>query len=247
MDYSLWNILVEEAGIAMYIIIAFSVIAVAVAIERVVVQWRFTERARMLADTVGRCLSRGALEDGRSACERSRSPLADVFLVGYSRLGRTTREHLNNAVHRERLRVGQDLKKRLWILGTIGATAPFVGLFGTVVGIMDAFAGMSAAGGGGGLDVVSGPISEALWATAAGIAVGVEGVIIYNFLNQRLGRISVEMKLLVDEFLELLDEHGPEDERHGAPVPEPPPRGEGPPSEPSEESKEGGRGAREAA
>jgi biopolymer transport protein ExbB/TolQ len=236
MDYSLWRILVDEAGVAIYIIIAFSVMAVAVAIERLVVQWRFTERARMLADTVARCLNRGALDEGRSACERSRSPLADIFLVGYARLGRSSREHLHNAVHRERLRVAQDLKKRLWILGTIGATAPFIGLFGTVVGIMGAFAEIHSAGGQGGLDIVAGPISEALWATAAGIAVGIEAVIIYNYFNQRLGRIAVELKMLTDEFLELLEEHGPEKERNAEPVPEIPPK-----------KKEVGDGDREAA
>jgi biopolymer transport protein ExbB len=57
--------------------------------------------------------------------------------------------------------------------------------------------------------VVSGGLTEALYATAAGILVAVEAVVLYNFFNQRLGRIAVELKLLTDEFLEQLDEHGP--------------------------------------
>ena len=131
------------------------------AIERAIAQWKFVTRARALGDTVTRCLSRGALDEGRSACERSPSPIADVFLVGYERLGRAKPEHVVTAVHRERLRVNQDLRARLWMLGTVGATAPFVGLFGTVVGIM------SAMGGFNGdetvkFSMVSGPISEAL-------------------------------------------------------------------------------------
>ncbi|HUS30430.1 MAG TPA: MotA/TolQ/ExbB proton channel family protein, partial [Kofleriaceae bacterium] len=106
-------------------------------------------------------------------------------------------------VHRERMRVNQDLRSRLWMLGTIGATAPFVGLFGTVLGIM------SAMGGFKGDDevkfsMVSGPISEALVVTAAGILVAVEAVILFNFFSQRASRIATEMKLLTDEFLELL-------------------------------------------
>src|SRR5262249_59066519 len=92
--------------------------------------------ARRLGETVSRCLSRGALDEAGSACERSPSPIADVFLVGYERPGRAKPEHVATAVHRERLRVNQDLRTRLWMLGTVGATAPFVGLFGTVVGII---------------------------------------------------------------------------------------------------------------
>lgn len=202
MDQSIWEIL-NHGGGSMWVVVAFSVIALAVAIERALAQWKFVTRARALGDTVTRCLSRGALEEGRSACERSPSPIADVFLVGYERLGRAKPEHVVTAVHRERLRVNQDLRSRLWMLGTIGATAPFVGLFGTVVGIMSAMGGFK-----GDEEVkfsmVSGPISEALIVTAAGILVAVEAVILFNFFSQRASRIATEMKLLSDEFLELL-------------------------------------------
>jgi biopolymer transport protein ExbB/TolQ len=203
MDGSIWD-LMNHGGYAMWFIVGFSVISVAVAIERAIAQWQFTTRARALADTVERCLSRGALDEGRSACERSPSPLADVFLVGYERLGRGKREYLAAAVHRERQRVAQDLRSRLWVLATVGATAPFVGLFGTVVGIMSAMSGFEA-------DAeikfatIAGPISEALIVTAAGILVAVMAVIVFNFFNQRAGRIAMEMKLLTDEFLEELE------------------------------------------
>jgi len=198
----IWEFLLQGYG-AMGVVLAFSVIALAVAIERAIAQWSFVTRARSLGDTVTRCLSRGALEEGRSACERSRSPVADVFLVGYERLGRAKPEHVVTAVHRERLRVNQDLRIRFWMLGTIGATAPFVGLFGTVVGIMNAMGSFK-----GDEEVkfttVSGPISEALIVTAFGILVAVSAVILFNFFSQRAGRIATEMKLLTDEFLELL-------------------------------------------
>lgn len=204
MDQSIWELL-NHGGGAMWVVVAFSVIALAVGIERAIAQWKFVTRARALGETVTRCLSRGALEEGRSACERSPSPIADVFLVGYERLGRAKPEHVLTAVHRERLRVNQDLRSRLWMLGTIGATAPFVGLFGTVVGIMAAMGGFK-----GDEEVkfsmVSGPISEALIVTAAGILVAVEAVILFNFFSQRASRIATEMKLLTDEFLELLME-----------------------------------------
>ncbi len=212
MDQSIWELLSHGGG-AMWVVLGFSVIALAVAIERLIAQWSFVTRARSLGDTVTRCLSRGALQEGRSACERSPSPVADIFLVGYERLGRAKPEHVATAVHRERLRVNQDLRARLWMLGTIGATAPFVGLFGTVVGIMSAMSGFK-----GDDEVkftqISGPISEALIVTAVGILVAVEAVILFNFFSQRAARIATEMKLLTDEFLELLLT----DTTHEAPV-----------------------------
>jgi biopolymer transport protein ExbB/TolQ len=202
MEQSIWELLSHGAG-AMWVVLAFSVVALTVAIERAFAQWKFVARARSLGEIVTRCLARGALEEGRSACERSPSPVADIFLVGYERLGRAKPEHVVTAVHRERLRVNQDLRARLWMLGTIGATAPFVGLFGTVVGIMSAMNDFK-----GDEEVkftrISGPISQALIVTAAGILVAVAAVVLFNFFSQRAGRIASEMRLLTEEFLELL-------------------------------------------
>lgn len=206
MEMSIWELLNGAWG-TLWIISGFSVLCVAVFLERTIGLWRFMDRARALGDTVSRGLGRGALDESRSACERSRSPLADVYLVGYERLGRVKPENVDSAVHRERVRVAGGLRSYLWVLGTIGAAAPFVGLFGTVVGIMGGFEDLEeaeAAGQDVGIGVVSGSISEALIATAAGIGVAVVAVILYNYFNQRLARINVELKMLTDEFLEEL-------------------------------------------
>ena len=202
MEQTLWEI-VRDGGVAMWIIIVASVVVVTLALERAAALWRFMDKARALGDTVKRCLSKGAVAEGRTACERSRSPLADVFLVGFERHGRGTDQSLIAAVDRERQKVLLGLKSRLWMLGTVGAVAPFVGLYGTVVGIMGAFRNISAKGQGG-FTVVSRGISEALVATAAGILVAVLAVFIYNFFNQLMGRMSIEMKLLIEEYLEVL-------------------------------------------
>jgi biopolymer transport protein ExbB/TolQ len=202
MDLSIWE-LMSHGGGAMWVVVAFSVIALAVGIERAIAQWQFVTRARALGDAVTRCLARGAVEEGRSACERSPSPIADVFLVGYERMGRAKPEHVVTAVHRERLRVNSALRTRLWMLGTIGATAPFVGLFGTVIGIITGLGGFQK-GQQVSFSDVAGPVSQALIVTAAGILVAVEAVVLFNFFSQRASRVATEMKLLTDEFLELL-------------------------------------------
>lgn len=202
MDLSIWE-LMSHGGGAMWVVLGFSVIALAVGIERAIAQWQFVTRARALGEAVNRCLARGAVEEGRSACERSPSPIADVFLVGYERMGRAKPEHVVTAVHRERLRVAASLRSRLWMLGTIGATAPFVGLFGTVVGIITGLGGFQK-GQQVSFSDVAGPVSQALIVTAAGILVAVEAVVLFNFFSQRANRVATEMKLLTDEFLELL-------------------------------------------
>jgi biopolymer transport protein ExbB len=204
MKHSLWEIL-DMAGGSMWVILAFSVIVLAVALDRAIAHWGYMRKARALHDTVSRCLQKGAVGEARSACERSQSPLADICLVGFERNGRTKTANVASAVQRERIRVLADLKSRTWLLGTIGATAPFVGLFGTVVGIIDGLGAIFESKKND-LAIVAGPLSEALYATAAGILVAVEAVIVFNYFNQRLAKVALEMKLLTDEFIELLVE-----------------------------------------
>lgn len=202
MNMSLWEI-IQHGGAAMFIIIGASVLALGVALERAAAIWALRSEAKSLTQTVVRCLGRGAVAEARTACERSRSPLAEVFLVGFERMGRADRDKLINGVDRERQKLNLQFKTRLWILGTIGALAPFVGLYGTVVGIMNAFNDISAAQNVS-ITVVGKPIAEALVATAAGILVAVEAVVIYNYFNQYLARVAIEFKLLIEEFLEEL-------------------------------------------
>jgi biopolymer transport protein ExbB len=204
-----------KSSVAMWLIVACSVAAVAVAVERTLALWRFGEQSRALADAVTRALFRGDLEDARAQCERSTSPAADVFLAGLvvsqppGVAGRAPRppnaEKLIAAVERQRQQLNLRLRARLWLLGTIGATAPFIGLFGTVVGIMQAFHQMGISGQGG-FSVVAAGISEALVTTAGGIAVAIEAVILYNFLNTHVQKLALQFRLLSEEYLEIVKE-----------------------------------------
>jgi len=206
-----------KTSLSLWVIIACSIIAVAAAVERAIALWAFGDKARALADAVGRALFRGDLDDGRAQCERSGSMAAEVFLAALVALtprggalgGRPPQEpnpeRLTAAVERERQRVNQRLRRGLWILGTVGATAPFVGLFGTVVGIMNAFHDMAHTGQGG-FAVVSAGISEALITTAAGIAVAVLAVVLFNVLNTHVQKLTLQLRLLTEEYLELVRE-----------------------------------------
>ena len=199
----------KAGGVTLGIIVFCSVLALAVGIERVAALWRFLDRARTLGETVKRCLYRGAVAEARAACERSSSLAAEFFLVGFERHGRSSEGALEAAVDRERQRVALALKGQLWVLATIGAIAPFVGLFGTVWGILRAFDQIGATHQAG-IDVVGPGIAEALVTTAAGIVVAIEAMVIYNYFMQRLGRMSLELKLMSEEFVELLREQKPD-------------------------------------
>jgi biopolymer transport protein ExbB len=204
-----------KTSVAMWLILGCSVAALAVAAERLLALWRFGESARALADAVTRALFRGDLDDARAQCERSGSPAAEVFLAGLvtsapaTGPGRVPRpptfEKIAAAVERQRQQLNLRLRARLWILGTIGATSPFIGLFGTVVGIMLAFQSMAKEGQGG-FTVVAAGISEALVTTAAGIAVAIEAVVLYNWLNTHVQRLALQFRLLAEEYLEILKE-----------------------------------------
>ena len=210
MDLSLFGTL-KQGSASMWIILACSVIALAVAVERGIALFGFTAGVRRLADAATRALYRGDLDDARTQCERSGSPAADVFLAALvaapSRPGArpATPEKMAAAVERERQQVNLKLRRNLWILGTVGATAPFVGLFGTVVGIMHAFRQMAHTGQGG-FTVVAAGISEALITTAGGIAVAIEAVVIFNFLNVHVQKLALQLRLLTEEYLEIVKE-----------------------------------------
>jgi len=132
--------------------------------------------------------------------------LADVFEKGLKTFKKYP-EKAAQVVTSQRLATAVGLKRYLWALGTVGSSAPFVGLFGTVVGILKTFQSMAAAGAGG-FKVVAGGIAAALIATAAGLLVAIYAVIAYNYFVSRVATIGVQYKLFCEEFLMALSEVG---------------------------------------
>jgi biopolymer transport protein ExbB/biopolymer transport protein TolQ len=105
------------------------------------------------------------------------------------------------AIEREALITTADLKKGLSGLATIATTAPFIGLFGTVIGIINAFRGMALTGSGG-IGAVSAGIAEALVATALGLGVAIPAVFMYNFFLNKVERFQVEMSNSASELID---------------------------------------------
>ena len=107
------------------------------------------------------------------------------------------------AVERQMLILLSELKRGLGVIATVGATAPFVGLLGTVAGIVNSFMGM-AAGGAGGLAGISAGIAEALITTGFGLVVAIPAVWLYNYFQTKIENLTVEMMYTSKEFIDFL-------------------------------------------
>ena len=199
MNFTESKELLQQGGLTMGIIVLGSVAAIVIGVERLLFLRGFSARSQELHQAVIRALLRGDGVQAAHECERVHIPTAALYRAA---LDRTTRpDRIADAVDRARREVVQALRAPLWILGTLGAVMPFVGLFGTVWGILHSFRSMAAAGTGGFAVVASG-ISEALITTAGGIAVAVESVVLFNYFQARISKEAFDLTLKADELVE---------------------------------------------
>ena len=198
--------------------LAMSVFLVAIAFERLFLVLRLRLGLGGARKVVSAARS-GDLADGLEAAEGLGGLLKPVFHAGLQRALGDVRGDASMAMKRELARLSASLKARMWILATAGALMPFVGLFGTVLGVMASFEAIGESGQGG-FAVVSVGISQALIATAVGIAVALEGVVLYNVLQSMASRYGKEVAFLVDELQELIMvSRRPEPRASAAPAP----------------------------
>lgn len=216
----------EQMGVlakAVILILAIqSVWSIGVMIERFITYRKARKQSQEFAPAVAEALGKGNLEEAVELSEQfEKSHLAKVVHAGLQEFrshtgpdeipGHTI-DASRRAIQRAQAVGVEDFKRGLSGLATIGATAPFVGLFGTTVGVINAFAGMSA-GEDVGLAAVAGGISEALVATAVGLFVAIPAVWMYNYFTSKIESYVVEMdnsgSELIDFFLRRRSEkHG---------------------------------------
>jgi biopolymer transport protein ExbB/TolQ len=202
------------------LLVVMSVYSIAVMIERFYTYSQATKQSRKYAPEVARFLKQGKIKE---AIEASRGPmvkyshLAKVLVVGLQEwqyqqeMGEADKDAAIDAAKRAIQRATavnlSDLKRSLSGLATIGSTAPFVGLFGTTFGIINAFHGMSVTGSGG-LSAIAGGIAEALITTAFGLFVAVPAVWAYNYFAGRVEGFNVEMDNSSSELLDYFIKKG---------------------------------------
>ncbi len=169
----------------LWLLIALSLVSVAIMLERAIF---FFSRRLPDADATARLLQAGELAAALQAVEGRPGMEAEVVRAAVEQAGRgaeAVEEVVAGRIERARL----DYERRLAFLGTLGNNAPFIGLFGTVLGIIRAFADLAAhQGGAGGASTVMAGISEALVATAVGLFVALPAVVMFNLYTRWLRR-----------------------------------------------------------
>jgi biopolymer transport protein ExbB len=207
------NLIVQGA---LYALVVFSIVTWVLILVKGVQHWRLAKGNRQFTQQFWSASSL----DAATALAGDTSPKARLASVGFDALhvsegGASSdlehswdrqellERHLRQQIQKEY----QSLESGLAVLASIGSTAPFVGLFGTVFGIIHALSAIGK-GGSASIDVVAGPIGEALVATGVGIAVAVPAVLAFNFYVRRLKVTAAELDNYATDFVNLAQKNG---------------------------------------
>lgn len=199
-DLALFDMIRQAWPVLLALFLA-SIWACAIIIERTLVLRRAHLDASQFVEAVLRDLQEGGVPRALEHCDRYRKPVAAVVAAVLRQSG--TREDMERSMRHAIQAQLHVLEHRVPILGTIGSTAPFVGLLGTVAGIIRAFRDI-AANAGGGPSVVSAGIAEALATTAFGLLVAIPAVMFYNHFINSLRRFTSELEMNVYHVIDAL-------------------------------------------
>lgn len=195
--------MITAGGFTIIILVGCSILSLAVIVERYTYYLRRSRvrRSNFMTD-IRRELKKGNIEHALNICKKARTPFSEVVHAGLSFAGHGEKEISNNM---ERAIVIETnlLEQFTTIVGTIGSIAVYIGLFGTVLGIIKAFNDISASGTGG-INVVVNGIAESLACTAAGLCVAVPAVVAYNYFTRRIDNFIMDMELAASETMDLV-------------------------------------------
>ena len=187
--------LIQQGAISTYPLLACSIVVFGIVLERLWSLRGTVSSTLSLTAQVVPVLARGDLKGAVELVGRHRPcPARRVYAELLSASPEAPLTELEWVADERQFEAVQGCGAYLWMLGTIGSAAPFIGLFGTVMGIIRAFHHMAIAGTGG-FAVVAGGISEALIATALGLAVGIIAVVCYNYFQARVERIDAALRI----------------------------------------------------
>jgi biopolymer transport protein ExbB len=199
---SIWQ-LFRTGGFTLYILLSCSILSVAIIIERYLYYLRRSRIKRKdFMSKIRQELESGNVNDAMSMCKKYDTPFSNMVYGGLNFYGHSEKEISNN-MEREIVIETMILEKFTAIVGTIGSVSVYIGLFGTVLGIIRAFHDISASGAGG-ISVVINGISEALVCTAAGLSVAVPAVVAYNYFIKKIDNFIEDMELCASEAMDLI-------------------------------------------
>ncbi|TMA09259.1 MAG: MotA/TolQ/ExbB proton channel family protein [Deltaproteobacteria bacterium] len=194
--------IIHRGALATYPLILLSVVSVAVVLERLWSLRNIGSVTLRIADSILEPIRKGQKDLAIAICrQNSHCPAGRIFLNVISKHGDQGLELAGTFATEAMFEETQKLRKHLWILGTVASSAPFIGLLGTVVGIIKSFENMAIVGTGG-FTVVAAGISEALVATALGLGVAIIALIFYNYFQTRIANINGLFRIQVAKILE---------------------------------------------
>ena len=212
---TLWGTMGWFAKGIVFVLAVMSIWSLTVMITKAISFGRTQRATRVFAPQFSRAIQEENLDQAISLAEKNKkSHLARVVGEALAEVKPLLRDRATitaadinsavRAVERQRLIVLSELKRGTGILATVGATAPFVGLLGTTMGIVNAFTGMAAQGASGGLAGISAGIAEALITTAFGLLVAIPAVWAYNYFTTKIENLTVEMTYGSKELIDYL-------------------------------------------
>lgn len=213
MDFSFGHLWQSMGLFAKTVVIVMGIMSVAsllVMFERLFVFYKSRSQSRAFAEKMSKLLATGELTAAMNAnLGKEVGHLGRVINAGLTAYRLSPKNHdaavesVARALERQAQREVQTFKRGLGLLATVGSTAPFVGLLGTVMGIVNAFQAMAVTGSGG-LGTVSAGIAEALITTAFGLLVAIPAVMAYNFLQGWVDDRAVDISESSNEFLDVV-------------------------------------------
>ncbi len=202
VNQGIWQTLVH-GGFTVVALLLMSLWSWYLIVERWFKFRRAQEGSDRLSGRVCKLVRAGQLHEARDLAQRELGAVARLLHVGLAHPSKD-KQVVGEALERRSAEEVSLLEQGLGTLGTLGSVAPYVGLFGTVIGIMRAFRALAATGQEAGAATVSAGIAEALVATAFGLAVAVPAVVFYNAFARRLGELDTRLSLASSELLEAL-------------------------------------------
>lgn len=199
-------------GPAMWILLLLSVVAIAIVIERLLFFASQHSDSKGLLRALGQKIAANDLPGAIKVCQQNKGMLPKILEFGLKR-GEKNRADITDALSIALMEHLNTLERNLGIIGTIAVISPFVGLFGTVLGIIRAFQDIALKGNSTPAVVAAG-VSEALITTAAGLFVAVVSVIFFNYFKSRIKSYNQEMIVAANQLAEMLHFHNT-----GSPIP----------------------------
>jgi biopolymer transport protein ExbB/TolQ len=193
----------QIGGFTMYILVLCSFLSITILLERLLYYRKLSQadRAAFMA-MIGKAIKSGNIDKAIDFCKETLAPFSAVVCSGLERYRQRDKE-ISNAMEREITIETAKLERFTGIVGTIGNTAVYIGLFGTVLGIIRAFHDIAAAGAGG-MSIVIGGVAEALICTATGLFVAIPAVIAFNYFAKRVESFVIDMELSASELIDMI-------------------------------------------